>query len=166
MFQSARNPIPGPLRFRSTLPEGEESGIKHARGYPVPEQPVAAGTSTTQEFELLLDALTKVQHGDFTARLPLHWTGVHGKIADAFNDMVAHNQRLSEEMERVRRAVGGEGKTTQRLSLNGSEGSMGGGITVTSEIGRGSVFTIELPVAATRTPDAAPSSADMSPASA
>ena len=37
----------------------------------------------------LLHALQALRRGDFSARLPADWTGVGGRIADTFNDIVA-----------------------------------------------------------------------------
>lgn len=37
----------------------------------------------------LLSALQRVRSGDFTAQLPGDWTGMDGKIADTFNEIVA-----------------------------------------------------------------------------
>jgi hypothetical protein len=36
----------------------------------------------------LLAALMAFKRGDFTVRLPDDWTGVAGKIADTFNDVI------------------------------------------------------------------------------
>jgi CheY-like chemotaxis protein/HAMP domain-containing protein len=63
----------------------------------------------------VLRALRAVRDGDFTVRLPSDWTGVSGKIADTFNDIVSANQRLAGELERVGQAVGKQGKTRQRV---------------------------------------------------
>ncbi|HXM77237.1 MAG TPA: hypothetical protein VN971_10705, partial [Thermoanaerobaculia bacterium] len=41
----------------------------------------------------LLSALTAFQKGSFDVRLPEHWSGIDGKIADAFNAVVERNQR-------------------------------------------------------------------------
>ena len=35
-----------------------------------------------------------VEHGDFSFRMPLEWTGVAGKIADRLNNVIAANQTL------------------------------------------------------------------------
>jgi methyl-accepting chemotaxis protein len=67
------------------------------------------------EASALLDALLALKRGDFTARLPSNWTGVAGKIADAFNDVIDTNHRMAEEVKRVSHAVGKQGKTRQRL---------------------------------------------------
>src|SRR5437764_6580414 len=65
----------------------------------------------------LLTALVAFKRGDFSARLPDEWTGVAGKIADAFNELIRTNQRMTHELERIRRVVGKEGRITQRASL-------------------------------------------------
>ncbi len=65
----------------------------------------------------LLNALMAFKRGDFSARLPDHWTGVAGKIADTFNEVIEKNQRLTTELDRIGRVVGKEGRITQRASL-------------------------------------------------
>ncbi len=70
---------------------------------------------------LLLRTLSDVKNGDFSVRLPVEWTGVAGKIADTLNDVIAANQTLGAELARVTRAVGKEGKLSQRVALRGSD---------------------------------------------
>ena len=65
----------------------------------------------------LLKALMAFKRGDFSVRLPDDWTGVAGKIADTFNEVIAKNQRLTMELDRIGRAVGKKGRITQRASL-------------------------------------------------
>src|SRR6266705_3501470 len=65
----------------------------------------------------LLAALGAFQRGDFSARLPGDWTGIAGKIADTFNEVIRTSQRMTQELERIRRVVGKEGRITQRASL-------------------------------------------------
>jgi len=67
-----------------------------------------------------------VRDGDFSTRLPGHWTGLKGKIADALNDVIASNQRMAEELERVGTVVGKEGKTRYRASFDRRNGAWGG----------------------------------------
>jgi HAMP domain-containing protein/signal transduction histidine kinase len=66
----------------------------------------------------LLAALMAFKRGDFSVRLPEHWTGVAGKIADTFNDVIRTNQRMTQELERIVRVVGKEGRITQRAALS------------------------------------------------
>src|SRR5499433_1952811 len=74
----------------------------------------------------LLTALKSLTKGDFSVRLPMSWTGMAGKVADAFNDMVEMNERLASELERLSRVVGTEGKITQRATASGMTGSWQG----------------------------------------
>jgi HAMP domain-containing protein/signal transduction histidine kinase/CheY-like chemotaxis protein len=69
------------------------------------------------ELKQLLTALTAFKRGDFSVRLPADWTGLTGKVADAFNDVIAINHRLSRELDRIGRVVGKEGRISQRISL-------------------------------------------------
>src|SRR4029077_19760860 len=71
----------------------------------------------------LLTALAALKKGDFTARLPLDWTGVAGKVADTFNEVIELNERMANELERISRVVGKEGKIDQRASLGWVSGS-------------------------------------------
>ncbi|MHB1572281.1 MAG: HAMP domain-containing protein, partial [Solirubrobacteraceae bacterium] len=71
----------------------------------------------------LLTALTALKKGDFSARLPLDWTGVAGKVADTFNEVIELNERMARELERISRVVGKEGKIHQRASLGSVSGS-------------------------------------------
>src|SRR5258706_10179793 len=74
------------------------------------------------EASLLLDAMLAFRDGNFSARLPSNWTGVHGKIADVFNETIYIAERLNAETARVSRAVGKEGKLKQRMVLAGATG--------------------------------------------
>jgi hypothetical protein len=58
------------------------------------------------------------KRGDFSVRLPEHWTGVAGKIADTLNDVIRTNQRMTQEFERIVHVVGKEGRITQRAALS------------------------------------------------
>ncbi|MBL8692317.1 MAG: HAMP domain-containing protein, partial [Rhodospirillaceae bacterium] len=63
--------------------------------------------------------------GDFSVRLPGHQVGLVGKIADTFNAIVAANQRMAQQLERVGQVVGREGKTRQRIRMGVSTGAWG-----------------------------------------
>src|SRR5437660_7014603 len=70
----------------------------------------------------LLAALTAFKRGDFSAQLPDDWTGIAGKVADTFNDVIGLNQRLTQELARISRVVGKEGRIRQRASLGEASG--------------------------------------------
>ncbi len=82
-------------------------------------EPPISGIDTTS----LLTALTALRKGDFSARLPLDWTGVAGKVADTFNEVIELNERMANELERISRVVGKEGKINERASLGAVTGS-------------------------------------------
>src|SRR5688572_6141257 len=63
----------------------------------------------------LLSAMYSFRDGNFAVRLPHDLTGVEGKIADAFNDIVTLAQRRARETGRVSHVVGREGKLKQRM---------------------------------------------------
>jgi HAMP domain-containing protein len=67
--------------------------------------------------------MVALREGDFAVRLPADLTGLDGKIADVFNELVALSDRRAREAERVSRMVGREGKLKERLSLTGLSGA-------------------------------------------
>src|SRR4051794_25589654 len=73
----------------------------------------------------ILHALQAIRFGDFSVRLPNDSTGLAGKIADTFNEIVAANQRMAEQLAHVGQVVGREGKTRQRIQLALSHGAWG-----------------------------------------
>jgi HAMP domain-containing protein/CheY-like chemotaxis protein/signal transduction histidine kinase len=74
---------------------------------------------------LLLQALQAVRVGDFSARLPRDQVGLAGKIADTFNEIVAANERMAQQLEQVGEIVGREGKTRKRVKLGLTHGAWG-----------------------------------------
>ena len=85
----------------------------------------ADGAGASLDRRALLTALQAVADGDFSVRLPGDWTGLEGKIADRFNDIVAANQKMAKELARVGQVVGREGKTRQRMRFDRSGGAWG-----------------------------------------
>ncbi len=89
------------------------------------------GVETNLHHLELLAALQAVRMGDFSVRLAGGSLGIEGKIADTFNEIVATNQRLAQQLENVGQRVGKEGKTRQRVRFglsNGAWGEMEGSI--------------------------------------
>src|SRR6266849_5389588 len=77
------------------------------------------------DLSVILASLQTMRDGDFSVRLPGSWTGLPGKIADTFNDIVAANQRIARELKRVGQVVGKEGRTRERTRFNESRGAWG-----------------------------------------
>src|SRR6266700_3043997 len=105
-------------RMNIAAPKDENGVVLPPRGRLGSMEETGSSDLTRQ----LLSALLAYKAGNFSVRLPSDWTGVPGKIADAFNEIVDFNQRLSSETARVSSVVGKEGKLKQRLSVPGAKG--------------------------------------------
>jgi HAMP domain-containing protein/signal transduction histidine kinase/DNA-binding response OmpR family regulator len=70
----------------------------------------------------LLRAMVAFRDGDFSVRLPADWPGMDGRIAEAFNQSLAHEGRISREVARLSVTVGKEGRLKQRMTLPGAVG--------------------------------------------
>src|SRR5579884_3301795 len=71
---------------------------------------------------LILAAIEAFRDGNFGVRLPTHWSHTDAQIAAAFNQTIAHKQRISTEVTRLSETVGKEGRLRQRMSLPGAVG--------------------------------------------
>src|SRR5579863_3108335 len=92
---------------------------------------LVVGEVQSADLTVILGALQIVRDGNFSVRLPGSWTGLPGKIADTFNNIVAANEQMARELKRVGQAVGKEGKTRERTrfhELKGAWGEMEGSV--------------------------------------
>ena len=71
----------------------------------------------------LLSALRAFKKGDFSVRLPMDLIGIDGEIAQAFNEVVEVNEKVTDEFARIRDEVGREGQINQRVRLPTATGS-------------------------------------------
>ena len=71
---------------------------------------------------MLLAAMLAFRDGDFSWRLPSDWADAEGRIAEAFNQTIAQEDRISREVERLSVTVGRDGRLKQRMSLPGAIG--------------------------------------------
>ena len=83
------------------------------------------GAAHGNELHELLRALQAMRMGDFSVRMAAESTGIIGKIADTFNEIVSTNQHIARQLEQVGQVVGKEGRTRQRLRLGLATGSWG-----------------------------------------
>ena len=93
--------------------------------FDTPPPAARAGEDAGDILHELLGALQAMRAGDFSVRMPGDQAGIAGKIADTFNEIVAANQRMAQELERVGEIVGREGKTRQRVKFGLSSGAWG-----------------------------------------
>jgi len=78
----------------------------------------ASAESKHADLSVILASLQTMRDGDFSVRLPGNWTGLAGKIADTFNDIVTANQQMAMELKRVGQVVGKEGRTRERMRFH------------------------------------------------
>jgi CheY-like chemotaxis protein len=97
--------------------KSNQTGVKVQANGPIGGDPF--------DLHSLLYGLQAISSGEFSVRLPGHWTGLEGKIADTFNEIVAANQKMAQELRRVGQVVGKEGKTRERIRFNLSKGAWG-----------------------------------------
>src|ERR1700735_1970888 len=83
----------------------------------------SAANGHSDPLQDLLHALQAMRGGDFSVRMTGDHLGIEGKIADTFNEIVAANQRMAQQLERVGQVVGREGKTRQRVKFDLPGGS-------------------------------------------
>ena len=72
----------------------------------------------------LLSALRAFRRGDFSTRLPEDMTGTDGEIAALFNDIIHNNKTMVQEISRVSKAVGFDGKVSDRAALESDRNFM------------------------------------------
>jgi len=91
------------------------------------------------------DALRAAAQGDFAVRLPVDGAadGPMAEVGLAFNVLVARNEMLVEELDRMRKAVCTERRTDRRMSL----GAAGGGWTIASDSVNGILEELSTPMA-------------------
>ncbi|MDB5339014.1 MAG: barA 4, partial [Planctomycetaceae bacterium] len=71
----------------------------------------------------ILASIIAFRDGDFSVRLPIAWSGVEGRIAEAFNQTIAHEDSIAREVRELSVSVGKEGRLKQRLSMSTAIGS-------------------------------------------
>src|SRR5450755_3087304 len=123
------------MRARDRSPVVDRSGASDTRARDAPpavrlmperRAKLTAPGPVTASFDpadqaALLSVLLQVKNGNFGARMPLDWTGVPGKIADALNEVIAAIETLEVALSKVSRVVGKEGKLSRRVVLGGSD---------------------------------------------
>ncbi len=82
-----------------------------------------AGPDVSQaELEPLMRGLQAARDGDFRVRLPLGGKGIMGDLHRAFNELADRREAFSKEVVRVGRAIGREGRLTDRAHAPAQSG--------------------------------------------
>ncbi|MGA3169956.1 MAG: HAMP domain-containing protein, partial [Chthoniobacteraceae bacterium] len=119
----AKLETPEPVSSPAQLPDEKTNGHKengHSHQRKVRRIPLEE-TAETRARQLLA-AIVAFRDGDFSVRLPADWVGTEGRIAEAFNQVISLEDRITREGRRLAVTVGKEGRLKQRMSLPGAVG--------------------------------------------
>ncbi|MBI2948259.1 MAG: HAMP domain-containing protein, partial [Verrucomicrobia bacterium] len=86
-------------------------------------EPALGSPEVALDLEQLLTALAAARDGNFSVRLPVEWTGLASRVAEMFNDIMVSNETMTQELERVSRVVGKEGKIQNRAAFANRRGA-------------------------------------------
>jgi len=76
-----------------------------------------------QDLQELVDALRAARDGEVGVRLSVAQSGVMGDVARAFNGLAEKREGLTDELSRVSKVIGREGRITERAKLKNAKGS-------------------------------------------
>ena len=76
-----------------------------------------------EELKLLLNTLRTAKKGDFSVRLPPGETAIMQQISDVFNDVMELNENQANEITRMGKIVGEEGRLGERAAMGAVSGS-------------------------------------------
>ncbi len=77
---------------------------------------------------ILLEVLTKIKNGDFSARMPIDQGGRFKAICDTLNDIIDMNEQMTLEFTKASNTIGKRGKLNERLVLPNARGSWASGV--------------------------------------
>lgn len=83
------------------------------RGYPNGDGADALG-SRDAYLRQILTAILAFREGDFSVRLPADWSGIEGRVAEAFNQTISQEDRIAQEISGLSELVGKEGRLKRR----------------------------------------------------
>ncbi|GAA1172545.1 HAMP domain-containing protein/signal transduction histidine kinase/ActR/RegA family two-component response regulator [Kitasatospora gansuensis] len=116
-MSSATKDVPG--TSTTTARPGGRPTVRAASG----RRPNHNRGAEPADLRKLLGALTAMRDGNFRRRLTVPGDGPLAEIAAVFNEVAERNQHLTGELARVRRAVGREGRLSERLESGVGEGA-------------------------------------------
>jgi methyl-accepting chemotaxis protein len=93
----------------------------------VPASSDRAGNGTVEikkkDLQELLDALRAARDGEVGVRIAPQKSGVMGDVAKVFNSLAERREGLTNELNRVSRVIGREGRLNERAQLKNVKGS-------------------------------------------
>ncbi len=85
----------------------------------------AQNGSLSPELQELQQAMEAMRAGDFSVRLPAGRDGALGRISLLFNEIAGANQNMAQQLERIGKSVGEQGRTRQRVKFGLSSAAWG-----------------------------------------
>src|SRR5215471_3914948 len=85
----------------------------------------AANGPLPDDLHELEEAMAAMRGGDFSVRLPTGRDGPLGRISVLFNEIVGANQNMAQQLERIGKSVGEQGRTRQRVKFGMATGAWG-----------------------------------------
>jgi HAMP domain-containing protein/CheY-like chemotaxis protein/signal transduction histidine kinase len=82
-----------------------------------------------EDLQELLDALRSARDGDIAVRLPAQKSGVMGDVAKAFNQLADRREGFIDELGRVSKVIGRQGRMTERAQVKGARGAWAEAVT-------------------------------------
>src|ERR1700741_1882552 len=79
--------------------------------------------SKNRETNVLLKTLVAFKRGNFSVRMPVHETGLPGKIADTLNEILELKEKMVSGFPRIIKAVGKDRLIPQRASIGSVTGA-------------------------------------------
>jgi HAMP domain-containing protein/CheY-like chemotaxis protein len=111
--------LPQSLKISTDVPAVAQRRRKQSNGTeqidPMAVLPLERERDGSMFVREILRGLAGLKKGDFSTRLPLHWAGTSGKVADAFNEVAELIEQQTRDLSRISRVVGMEGKINERL---------------------------------------------------
>ena len=97
--------------------DGRARGVRRGQKGRDNEGRAKPARNRDRQLRQLLKGLRELEAGDFSVRLEPNGDALIAEIFETFNDIAARNQALCEEIGRVARVVGREGRMDERVSI-------------------------------------------------
>src|SRR5215208_4614891 len=103
-------------RTTKPFPQPRRPGARARASGADAAQPAEDTLSAASQAELdqLVDVLKAVKQGDFSVRVAYHKDGLLARVGELLNDIIGLNEHAAEELVRVGKIVGQEGRMTER----------------------------------------------------
>jgi len=119
----------GDARHRTSAPAPSPAGrtqtmMMNAVGgtVPITEWDLLSADSRS-EVEHLIEVLKALKQGDFRVRFDYSKHGILSRVGELLNDVISLNEHMSNELVRVSKVVGQEGKMHERASVGAARGA-------------------------------------------